>query len=75
MYYPEIGKDGFRYYGRWGGNPKGTKEDKNRCIATVADSCSWRFYQCQRKRGYGKDKLFCKQHGKIESNRKDYNND
>ena len=51
-----------RRYGQWAGNPKGAAEDKTRCIESV-----WSDYvggQCSRKRGYGKDGLYCKQHAK-----------
>lgn len=34
-------------------------EDKTRCIETIFNNYN---YQCQRKRGYGKGKLYCKQH-------------
>jgi hypothetical protein len=54
-----------RVYGHWAGNPSGTKENPANCIAVVADggrSCLT--HQCQRRRGYGKDGLFCKQHAK-----------
>ena len=52
-----------RIYGQWAGNPKGFKEDVTRCIesvyppgrATIPD-------QCQRKRGYGPDGLYCAIH-------------
>lgn len=39
-------------------------EDETRCITEV-----WGDYvsgQCSRKRGYGKDKLYCKQHSKLK---------
>ncbi|CAB5223449.1 hypothetical protein UFOVP383_49 [uncultured Caudovirales phage] len=49
-----------RRYGQWGGNPKGHPEDPTRCIEEV-----WPFpRQCTRKRGYGPDGLYCKQHAK-----------
>lgn len=38
--------------------------DPKRCIEVVADPTGWHFYQCSRKRGYGKNGLFCKQHAK-----------
>ncbi len=43
-----------------------TPEDTTRCIKEI-----WNFSgpidyrQCSRKRGYGKEGLYCKQHGKI----------
>lgn len=61
---PKVSKDGFRYYGN--SNLRTTsREDKSRCIVSVADSTGWHFSQCSRKRGYGRDGLFCKQHAKT----------
>ena len=54
-----------RIYGSWAGNPKGNKENPNNCIAEVWDNMISR--QCNRKRGYGKDGLYCKQHAKKYS--------
>ncbi len=54
-----------RIYGQWAGNPRGIKEDPTRCIQEV-----WKqgrvinAYQCSRKRGYGPEGLYCKQHSK-----------
>jgi len=57
-------------YGQWAGQPKGVPEDKTRCIQTVwPQSGSWADYQCRRKRGYGPDGLYCKQHAKIIASR------
>ena len=53
-----------RLYNKWGGNPKGTPEDIERCIVQVVDSMGWASHQCYRKRGHGPDGLYCKQHGK-----------
>lgn len=50
-----------RIYGKWAGNPKGTKEDPTRCIEAVR-SDPWISCQCSRKRGFGPDGLYCKQH-------------
>ena len=49
-------------YGQWAGNKKGFKPDYDRCCEQVYSN--WRFYQCQRKRGYGPDEAYCKQHAK-----------
>lgn len=57
---------GIRIYGAWAGNEKGRPEDVVRCIKEVWPS-GWGGiipYQCNRKRGYGKDGLYCKQHAK-----------
>ena len=51
-----------RIYAKWGGNPKGAKEDTTKCVATVYKFCIG--YQCSRKRGYGPNKEYCKQHAK-----------
>jgi hypothetical protein len=54
-----------RFYGQWAGDKKGVPEDKTRCIQEIwPSSGSWVPYQCPRKRGYGKDGLYCKQHAK-----------
>ena len=53
-----------RIYGRWAGNPKGHRVDTTCCIVEVMDNTSLLFHQCLRKRGYGYNGLFCKQHSK-----------
>ena len=53
-----------RTYDQWAGNPQGIPEDETCCIKEVQDPTGWHFYQCQRKRGYGPDGLYCKQHAK-----------
>lgn len=56
-----------RIYGEWAGNPKGAPEDKTRCIKEVWPTTDgWIPHQCRRKRGYGKDGLYCKQHSKSK---------
>lgn len=52
-----------RVYGQWAGNSKGVLEDQTRCIESVMDNYIGR--QCGRKRGFGKDGLYCKQHAKY----------
>lgn len=49
-----------KVYGVWGGNPKGTPEDLTRCIESV--NSGWHSKQCDRKRGYGPNGKYCKQH-------------
>lgn len=56
----------WRTYGQWAGNPKGKREDKTRCIVEVWDN--YIGHQCSRKRGYGIDGLYCKQHAKQPGN-------
>ena len=51
-----------RFYGKWAGNPSGTKEDPSKCVVEVYRGI--RFYQCARKRGYGPNGMYCKQHAK-----------
>ena len=54
-----------RRYGVWAGDPKGQPEDRARCIEEVwPQDRYWVPYQCQRKRGHGKNGLYCKQHAK-----------
>ena len=56
-----------RVYGEWAGNPKGVREDVTRCVREVfpGSGGGWIPYQCQRKRGYGPDGLYCKQHARF----------
>lgn len=54
-----------RRYNQWAGNPNGDKENPLKCIQEVRDSSGWHSYQCARKRGFGKEGLYCKQHAKI----------
>lgn len=51
-----------RIYGKWGGNPNGTRENPDRCIEEVRPD--WVSQQCSRKRGHGPDRNYCKQHAK-----------
>ena len=53
-------------YGKWVGSPRGILEDITHCIIEVWGD--WHSHQCQHKRGYGEDGLFCKQHAKLSSN-------
>lgn len=64
------GKKGKRRYGCWAGDPTGKVEDISRCIEGVYPSWTRAPIsgQCTRKRGYGPDGEFCKQHAKkVES--------
>lgn len=70
MSVPEPKQDGTRRYGEWGGNPKGTKEDPERCIEEIWPTIGWIPHQCNRKRGHGSNSLFCKQHAKMDAKRK-----
>ena len=58
-----------RRYNKWAGNPNGIPENKGLCIAEVAEGGrSPLFHQCFRKRRYGPNGEYCKQHAKqIES--------
>jgi hypothetical protein len=40
------------------------REDTSRCVQSVPTCNGWHEKQCSRKRGYGKDGLYCKQHAK-----------
>ena len=53
-----------KVYDQWTGNPKGIPEDKANCVAEVTDYSGWHSFQCQRKRGYGPNGEYCKQHAK-----------
>ena len=47
-------------YGAWAGNEKGRRPDPDRCAEEVHGD--YLFHQCNRKRGYGPEQAFCKQH-------------
>jgi len=49
-----------RIYNKWSGNPQGVLENTDCCITEVWSGMIG--HQCSRKRGHGKDKLYCKQH-------------
>ncbi len=52
-----------KVYGVWAGNSRGVKEDETMCVKTVHDTGYLSHgRQCSRKRGHGKDGLYCKQH-------------
>ena len=54
--YPEA-------YGCWAGNPCGVATDLNLCCERVWGREVWSHgHQCQRPRGFGPDKAYCKQH-------------
>lgn len=54
--------NGIRYYGERFGST-GVKEDPTKCIAEVCgDRWYFSYHQCTRKRGHGKDGLYCKIH-------------
>ena len=53
-----------RRYDQWTGRPEGIPEDPTRCVASVMDETGWHSYQCKRKRGYGPNGEYCKQHAK-----------
>jgi len=60
-----------RIYGQWAGDPQGKKEDPKRCIEEVWPQIGrWNPYQCSRKRGFGPNRLYCKQHAKKQENKK-----
>ena len=60
-----------RVYGIWAGNPNGILEETNKCIEAVFGSFLYT-HQCTRKRGHGKDGLYCKQHARKHQEREDY---
>jgi hypothetical protein len=57
----EAKKKGLSTYG---GRVYPRMEDPTRCWDSVR-GCTGDFYQCSRKRGHGKDGLYCKQHAKA----------
>jgi hypothetical protein len=54
-----------RVYNKDGMNPKGDPEDPARCIEEVLNWNKWHMIQCSRKRGYGPNGEYCKQHAKM----------
>lgn len=55
-----------RRYGTWAGNRIGKiLEDKTKCIEEVWGRKDILSHQCNFKRGYGKDGLYCKKHAKL----------
>jgi hypothetical protein len=60
-----------RRYGEHAGSPNGHPEDLTRCVVAIFEDFTYR--QCRRKRGYGPNGLFCKQHAnKVEAEQKVY---
>lgn len=59
-------------YNQWAGNPKGVEENETQCIEEVSDAVGWGHHQCTRKRGYGKNDWFCKQHAKMKGQFNDH---
>lgn len=59
-------------YGDWAGCPGGHPEDMSKCTQEVFGGVGMGFAgigrQCHRKRGYGLEGRFCKQHAKIPKN-------
>lgn len=65
-----VGKDGKRRYHCWAGEPDGYPENPLNCIVSVPEggrSCLSR--QCKKKRGQGRNGLFCGIHAKQDSKR------
>lgn len=54
-----------RTYEHWSANPSGVPEDETRCVKSVPGAFGGMVSrQCARKRGYGRDGEYCKQHAK-----------
>lgn len=58
---------GKRVYAVWSGNEKGVPENTDKCIAVVWPTDGWISHQCRRKRGYGADGLYCRQHARVHN--------
>lgn len=57
-----------KVYGAWAGDEKGTPYNPDQCAQEVRDiHSSYQIYQCSRKKGYGPDGLYCKQHAPKET--------
>lgn len=55
-------------YGKWAGNPNG-QIAKPECCAKSVYGGRWVGRQCGRKRGYGPEEAYCKQHAEKEAKR------
>jgi len=55
-----------KVYGQWAGNPNGFPEDTAQCVAEVPSYSGWYTVQCSRKRGFGSNGGYCKQHAKTK---------
>lgn len=54
-----------RRYGKWAANPRGFPENPTKCVYEVyARYPEYTGHQCCRKRGYGVNGEYCKQHAK-----------
>jgi hypothetical protein len=51
-----------RRYGQWAGDPRGVPEDMTCCVQSVWERCME--HQCLRKRGFGIDSYYCRQHAR-----------
>lgn len=49
-------------YGQWAGFPTGNKPDLTRCCERLYSRLSPGGYQCNRPRGHGPDKAYCRTH-------------
>ncbi len=60
-----------RRYNKWAGNPNGTPEDPEKCVAEVSDEGYGGFLlrQCSNKRGKGPDGLLCGIHARQHARR------
>lgn len=63
MSVPRVREDKKRRYNCWAGKPQGVEEDVKYCVYEVHEGGrGGMFHQCSRKRGFGPDGLYCKQH-------------
>ncbi len=51
-------------YGQWAGNPKGHSYKRGYCAYHVFPPLGMH-HQCMRKKGYGPNMLYCRQHTKM----------
>lgn len=62
------GKSGKRRYGCWAGRPNGRGEDVMCCIEQIHRKHTTILGQCSKKRGFGPNGEFCKQHARFYEN-------
>lgn len=51
-------------YEIWSGRPDGVAERPERCVESVSAHDGYSGVQCWKRRGHGKDGLYCKRHAK-----------
>lgn len=62
-------------YGKWSGRPEGNKPNYDNCCAEIPRAKgAYIMKQCERRKGYGPNGNYCKQHGTAADKRKRLSN-